>query len=519
MLIEQFLQNSAIKYCDKTALVVGSRRLTYGELDRQCNQLARVLVGEGIGRADRVAIYLENSVETVLAIHAVLKAGAVFLTVDPTMKAEKAAYILKDCRAAGLITSRRKWVAAQSELGEIPHLKTVVLSGPGPSDRGNGNQRFLSLEEVLAQEDSRPLGPNRNIDIDLAALIYTSGSTGRPKGVMLTHLNIVSAITSITTYLENTPDDVILNVLPLSFSYGLTQILTTFQVGATLVLEPSFAYPAVVLQRLVHERVSGFAIVPTIAAILLQMNLEKQDLSSLRYITNAAAPLSPERILQLRKALPHVKIYSMHGLTECIRTTYLPPDQIDVRTSSVGRGMPNVELYLVDEDGHRVGPGVVGELVARGSNVMRGYWEMPEETDRTLKPGPLPGEKVLLSGDLFRADEEGYLYFVSRKDDIIKTVGEKVSPKEVEDVLYTLNSVAEAAVIGVYDEVLGNAIKAVIVLQSGTQLSEQEVLRHCAKHLEAIKVPKFVEFRDELPKTPSGKINKRILKEQSGDAS
>ena len=519
MLVGEFLEDSAQRFCDKTALVAGDRRLTYGELDLHCNRLARALVAQGIGRGDRVAVYFDPSVETVLAIHAILKAGAVFLPVDPAAKSEKLAYVLCDCRAAGLITDRRKWDAVGPALGKTPQLKVVVLAGSGASDFRLNDKQFLSLEEILAQEDSRPLMESLSIDLDLAALIYTSGSTGRSKGVMLTHLNLVSAITSITTYLENTANDVILNVLPLSFSYGLSQVLTAFKAGATLVLERSFMYPAVVLDRLAKERVTGLAIVPTVAAILSQMNLEKLDVSSLRYITNAAAPLSPERLRTLKRLFPGAKIYSMHGLTECIRTTYLPPDQLDVRPTSVGRGMPNIELYVVDEKGERVGPGTVGELVVRGSNVMRGYWEMPEETDRALRPGPLPGEKVLFTGDLFKTDEEGYLYFVSRKDDIIKTVGEKVSPKEVEDVLYTLEGVAEAAVIGVPDAILGNAIKAVITVHPGAQLTEQSVRSHCSRHLEDIKVPKFVEFRDELPKTASGKINKQALKAPSGEAS
>ena len=222
--------------------------------------------------------------------------------------------------------------------------------------------------------------PKRAIDIDLAALIYTSGSTGNPKGVMLTHLNMVSAATSITTYLENTPDDIILNVLPLSFDYGLYQVLMAVKIGGTVVLERSFAYPQAVIRKLIEERVTGFPLVPTMSAILLQMDLSEIRLVQLRYITNTAAALPTEHILQLRKLFPHVRIYSMYGLTECKRVSYLPPEQLDLRPGSVGRGMPNEEVYVVDEQGSRVGPGVVGELVVRGANVMKGYWELPEET-------------------------------------------------------------------------------------------------------------------------------------------
>jgi acyl-CoA synthetase (AMP-forming)/AMP-acid ligase II len=261
---------------------------------------------------------------------------------------------------------------------------------------------------------------------------------------------------------------------------------------------------------LVSERVTGFPLVPTISALLLQMDLGKYDLSSLRYVTNTAAALPTAHILELRQRLPHVRLYSMYGLTECKRVSYLPPEQIDRRPTSVGRGMPNEEVYVIDEQGNRLVSGI-GELVIRGSNVMKGYWELPEETARMLRPGPLPGEMVLHSGDLFRMDEEGYLYFVGRKDDIIKTRGEKVSPREVENVLYELAGVAEAAVVGVPDAVLGQAVKAVLTLRDGATLGEQDVLRHCSRRLENFMVPKLVEFREAMPKTSTGKIDKKTL--------
>lgn len=328
---------------------------------------------------------------------------------------------------------------------------------------------------------------------------------------MLTHLNIVSAAVSITTYLENTAEDVVINVLPLSFDYGLYQVLMMFKVGGTVVLHDSFAYPKVVIDSMKAEGVTGLPIVPTMSAMLLQMDLSKYAFPQLRYISNTAAVWPVEHIRKLRTLFPKVKLYSMYGLTECKRVSYLPPDQVDVRPTSVGRGMPNEEVYIVDENGHPVGPGIVGELVVRGANVMKGYWESPEETARRLKPGPLPGEKVLYCGDLFRADDEGYLYFVGRKDDMIKTRGEKVSPREVEEVIYALEGVSEVAVIGVPDPILGSAIKAVLTTCPGAKVMKQDVLRHCAAKLEDFMVPKFVEFKDSLPKTESGKISKREI--------
>lgn len=514
MQLEEFLERSAQASPGKTALVCDGRRLTYEEIEAQANQLANALIQQGVQRWDRVAIFAPNCVETVIAIFAILKARAIFLLINPTTKHDKLAYILNNCRAVCLITNERLLPSALSAAGEVPSLRDIIVAGRVSSSPQVSNQRLTSMDELQARHSSeRPA--QRNIDVDLAALIYTSGSTGQPKGVMVTHLNMVSAATSITTYLENTPDDIIINVLPLSFDYGLYQLLMAFKIGGTLVLERSFTYLRATLETLARERVTGFPMVPTIASLLLQMDLANYTFPHLRYITNTAAALPVEHIRRLRQAFPAVTIYSMYGLTECKRVSYLPPDQLDLRPGSVGRGMPNEEVYIVDELGNRVVPGVVGELVVRGSNVMKGYWELPEESAKVLRPGPLPDEKVLYTGDLFRADEEGYLYFVGRKDDIIKTRGEKVSPREVENVLYTHPKIAEAAVIGVPDPMFGSAICAFVSLKPGEALSETELRAFCADRLEDFMVPKFVQFRASLPKSANGKIAKRELGAES----
>lgn len=512
MLVEQFLEASGRRFPGKTALVFKKQRLSYGDIERRSNQFAHALIAAGVQRGDRVAIYLENSPEAVLAVFAILKAGAVFLVVNPTTKADKLGYVLGNCRASAIVTTARKAASVRECLDGAQHLQTVFVAGRGEETRVETSKAWLSLEQVMRENSNESTAPpKRCIDVDLAALVYTSGSTGRPKGVMLTHLNMISAAASITTYLENSPDDVILDVLPLSFDYGLYQLLMAFKVGATLVLESSFAFPHAVLETAAREKITGLPIVPTISALLLQMDLKKYDFSNLRYITNTGAALPTEHILKLRKHFPNAKLYSMYGLTECKRISYLSPDQIDIRPTSVGKAIPNSEVFIVDEKGRGVGPGVVGELVVRGSNVMRGYWELPEETAKMLRPGPFPGENVLYTGDLFKMDEEGYLYFVGRKDDVIKTRGEKVSPKEVEDVLYRLDGVVEAGVFGVPDPILGQAIKAVISLRRGVRLSANDVLAHCRKHLEDFMVPKLVEFLEVLPKTPTGKISKLDL--------
>lgn len=510
MQLESFLERSAAALPAKTALVCGAQRVSYWELEANANRLAHGLIAGGITRGDRVAVYLDNSVEAVTAIFAVLKAGAVFMPVNPTTKADKLAYVLNNSRARGLIVAGRR----QAALGDIwestPHLASIIAVGD-ESISAVGKQVF-AYDEILATHalEVRPPG-KQCINLDLAALIYTSGSTGNPKGVMLTHLNMTSAAESITSYLENVASDVILNVLPLSFDYGLYQALMALKIGGTLVLERSFTYPHAVLARIAQEKVTGFPIVPTISAILLDMELSKYDLSSLRYVTNTAAALPTEHIHRLRGLLPHVRLYSMYGLTECKRVSYLPPEQLDIRPDSVGRGMPNEEVYVVDDQGLRVGANVTGELVVRGANVMSGYWELPEETDKRLRPGPLPGEKVLYTGDLFRSDEEGFLYFIGRKDDIIKSRGEKVAPKEVENALYDHPAVLEAAVVGLPDSILGQSIHAVVALKAGGEATEQDLLRHCRSRLEDFMVPQSIDFRAELPKSGNGKIDKKQL--------
>jgi long-chain acyl-CoA synthetase len=515
MQLEEFLELSAARFPDKIALVSGTRRLTYQALEDQANRLAHSLKELGVLPGDRVAICLENSIEAVLTIFATLKARGVFLPVSPSTKREKLTYILNNCRAKGIICPQMKLRELHDHADQLPHTTFAITTGAPQERERRKSLDIVSFEQCLNESTPGGRPSKRNIDIDLAALIYTSGSTGSPKGVMLTHLNMVSAATSITTYLENRQDDIILNVLPLSFDYGLYQVLMGFKIGGTVVLERSFAYPHTVLESIRKEKVTGFPIVPTIAALLLQMDLSKYDFSSLRYLTNTAAALPTHHIVKLRNLFPSAKLFSMYGLTECKRVSYLPPDQLDIRPSSVGRGMPNEEVYIVNDVGHRVGPGMVGQLVVRGSNVMKGYWEMPDATDEALKPGPLPGEKVLYTGDLFRMDEEGFLFFVGRKDDIIKSRGEKVSPKEVENVLASLDGVAEVAVLGVPDQILGQAVKAFIQPKQGTLLTEQDVLRHCSRHLEDFMIPKIIEFRTALPKTANGKINKRELEAPS----
>jgi acyl-CoA synthetase (AMP-forming)/AMP-acid ligase II len=324
---------------------------------------------------------------------------------------------------------------------------------------------------------------------------------------------MISAARSIIQYVGNVEDDVILDVLPLSFDYGLYQVIMAFMFGGTVVLEKSVLYFHTILERIAQEKVTGIPIVPTIVAILLKMEgLTQYDFSTLRYITNTGAALPVEHIRRLRSMFPEITMFSMFGLTECKRVSYLPPEEIDRIPSSVGKAMPNCEVFVVDEDGSEVAPGETGELIIRGSNVMQGYWRDPGTTARTYRDGLYPSARILYSGDYFRKDEQGYLYFLGRKDDMIKSKGERISPKEVENSISEIEGVSEVAVLGVPDEIFGQAIKAYIVPAPDVDLAEKQVLKHCAANMETFMVPKYIEFMDSLPKTPNGKIDKKQLK-------
>jgi amino acid adenylation domain-containing protein len=513
MLVQHFLETSAGRYPDKVALVCGERGLTYSEIEAQANRLAHALRDAGVQRGDRVTILLENSAEAVVAIFAALKADAVFMVLHPGTKPDRLAYLLDDAEPAALVTDSAHIREAAVTIGEAHSLRCLICVDGAeacPTVRDTQHLAVIEWADLKRYPAHRPA--TRTISMDLATLIYTSGSTGQPKGVMSTHLNVVSATSSINGYLHNTPEDIIIDLLPLAFDYGLYQIMLAFQVGARLVLEKGFAFPAHTVAVIEREKVTGLPGVPTLFALLLKYpDLLRRGLPSLRYITNTAAALPVSHIEQIRAAFPHVTLFSMYGLTECKRVSYLPPEQLDHRPASVGIAIPDTEVYVVDDEGRHLPPGEVGELVVRGAHVTRGYWRAPALTAQRFRPGPLPGETVLYTGDLFKTDQEGFLYFVARKDDIIKSRGEKVSPREVENVVCRMAGVAEAAVVGVPDPVLGQAVKLFVVPFAGAQLTERVVRAYCTRNLVDYMVPKYVEVVTELPRTGNGKVDKKLL--------
>ena len=485
------LDAAAARVPDKAAVVDPDRMLSYSELAHRVDALAARLRTAGVERGDRVAVVLPNGVEAAVAIYGVMRAGAAFSPVNTTMKRAKLGHVLSDAGVAAVICDPERSDLVRAALSPSPETPVIT-----------------DIEHAV---DDVQLPP-RPLTGDLAAVIYTSGSTGDPKGVTLSHGNMTFAADSIIEYLEMQESDTILCVLPLSFDYGLYQLLMSVRVGATLVIERGFAFPGRVVQLLERHRVTGLPGVPTVFQVLTSLRgLAERRLPDLRFVTNTAAALPAPTIAAIRRTFPNARLYSMYGLTECKRATYLPPDQLDVRPNSVGIPIPGTEAWIEDEDGNVLGPNEVGELVIRGAHVMQGYWNDPETSDRRLRPGRWPWERVLLTGDLFRSDEEGYLYFVGRRDDLIKSGGEKVYPREVEDVLHDAPGVREAAAVGVPDRLLGTAIFAHVSPHPGVSLDEAGLRAHCASHLEDYKVPRRVIVHAELPKTSNGKIDRVSL--------
>lgn len=492
---------------DRIVLIVGGDSYTFSELAGAAQRLAGALRHAGLKRGDRVALFLDNSHACVVSIFGTLIAGGVFVLINPQTKAEKLEFILRDSGAHTLIAEPRLEELFVQALRQLERPPVLLRAGP-PADKS------ASWLENAIQSNAPPNAPAPVIPLDLAAIIYTSGSTGTPKGVMQTHQSMVFATGSLIEYLRLTRSDRLLCVLPLSFDYGLYQLLMAVALGACLILERSFTFLGQTLERLRNERVTTLPGVPTIFATLIAAHHR----SSLRFphvtrLTNTAAALPDEFTHTLREIFPNALLYKMYGLTECKRVSYLEPELIAAKPGSVGKAIPGTEVYLLSEDGNPVPAGEIGTLYVRGPHIMAGYWNRPNLTEQMLKPGKFPGERVLCTHDLFRTDADGFLYFVGRTDDIIKTRGEKVSPTEVENTLHRIPGVREAVVIGVPDPLLGEAIHAYVVTDSTPSLTAHAIRTACAATLEPHMVPSKITICAQLPRSQNGKINKRILLE------
>lgn len=515
--VHGFLERSAEANPDRPALWVPDAWHTFASLNAEANRLARLFMKSGLSRGDRVGLLLENGREYVVTYYAILKAGGITVAINTESTADDVSYIARDCGLRFLVTNDRfvrslgesDGEPAKDGRQEWPEFLSPVFVWTASPDTGRHIFRdTVKLPDSLAGESAADPGI-RIIDLDVASIVYTSGSTGRPRGVVLSHLNIVSNTRSIVDYLELTDNDRIMVVLPFYYIYGKSLLNTHFSVGGSVLIDNRFLYPHVVLQTMQKQAATGFAGVPSTYTILLRRsNLKAFRFPHLRYLTQAGGAMAPAIQKEVVEAFAPARLYVMYGATEAsARLSYLNPSDLPRKWGSIGKAIPNVDLFVADEAGQPLPPGEEGELVARGSNIMSGYWNHPEETAKVLKNG------LYYTGDLGKTDDEGFLYIVGRSKDMIKIGGNRVGAKEIEDALYEHPAVIEAAVISVSDDILGEAPKAFLVVKKEHRDTiAAEIPVFLQGRLAAYKIPKLYEIRKSLPKNESGKIQKLKLR-------
>jgi len=511
-LLHELIAVSAARNGLAPALTYGANRLSYGDLNSAVNDCASGLMALGVQRGERVAIYLEKRFETVIASFAAPAAGAVFVPLNPLLKAEQVAFILRDCDVRVLITSPDRHALLAESLADCPALRNVVLTEVGAANT-------TPWADLLAAP--RRAG-HRVIDTDMAAILYTSGSTGRPKGVVLSHRNMVAGGKSVASYLDNRPGDTLLAALPLSFDAGFSQLTTAFHVGARVVLL-NYLMPRDVLKAMVREQVTGLTAVPPLYIQLSQLEWPAEIAAHLRYFANTGGRMPRETLDALRSRVPAARPFLMYGLTEAFRSTFLPPEEVDRRPDSIGKAIPNAEILVLREDGSECAADEPGELVHRGALVGLGYWNDAEKTAERYKllPAGVAGtqsglqlpEYAVFSGDNVRRDAEGFLYFIGRRDEMMKTSGYRVSPTEVEEVLYATKRVGECVAFGVDHPSWGQAIQVIATAAPGSDtLDVAALLADCRQRMPAYMVPVGIEvLSGPLPRNPNGKIDRKLL--------
>jgi acyl-CoA ligase (AMP-forming) (exosortase A-associated) len=500
---------------DAPALLYKQESLTFAQLASEVQRFSESLCGLGLAANERVAIYLPKQLEVVIGVFGAAAAGGVAVPINPMLKAQQVSHILRDCNVRFLITSPSRARQLLEILPDCHDLDFMVLTSAVDELPQVAGVTALSWQDLM---NTPGLKPPRRIDSDMAAILYTSGSTGLPKGVVLSHLNMVAAADSSSEFLRLTASDRLLAVLPLSFDYGLSQLTTAYYVGASVVLM-DYLLPREVVAAVVRYGVTGISAVPPIWNQLAVLDWPEEAGKSLRYITTSGGAARRSTLDRLRSKLPNTLIYQMYGLTEAFRSAYLPPQEIDERPGSVGKALPNVELMIVREDGSRCAPDEPGELVHRGSLVAMGYWNDPERTAQRFRqaPGQLAGipipELAVWSGDQMRMDADGYLYFESRRDEMIKTSGYRVSPQEVEEIVFASGLVAEAVALGVAHPELGQAI-ILLVHPATDDIDVAVLLALCRKEMPTYMVPELIELNSDLPRNPNGKIDRAQISTQ-----
>jgi acyl-CoA ligase (AMP-forming) (exosortase A-associated) len=517
-LAHELIYDTARRFPDRPALTFRDDRLTYRDLATAVASVANGLIGYGAARRDRIAVYLDKRPETVIALFGAAAAGGAFVPINPVLRPHQVAHIMRDCNVRILVTNADRLASLADGLGDCPDLETIVLVDGAAGTAG----RCRVIEWAALAATATSLNPRpRMIDTDMAAILYTSGSTGSPKGVVLSHRNLVVGAESVSQYLENDELDRILSVLPLSFDAGLSQLTTAFNVGAELVLM-NYLLARDVARACARHDITGLTCVAPLWIQLAQIDWSEGG-RSIRYFANTGGHMPRQTLQQLRTALPAAKPYLMYGLTEAFRSTYLDPAEVDNRPDSIGKAIPNAEIMVVRPDGTPCNPDEEGELVHRGALVSLGYWNDPERTAIRFKPAPgqppeLPNpELAVWSGDVVRKDAEGFIYFVGRNDEMIKTSGYRVSPTEIEEVVYASGLIGEAVALGIAHPSLGQAIAVVATGRDGAELDSEALLAHCRRELPKYMVPEALIPHAGLPRSPNGKIDrKQIEREISG---
>jgi len=514
MLIGEILSEAAARGAARPAVWDGSRWHTYGELEARANALANFLRAIGTRPGDRVALLFENSADYVVAHFAALKAGAVEVSLNTELTGPNLCWVLDHCEARVLIAAARLAMRGRDHLARsraVEHLVLDAAARPGFTLSAKCVvHRWDFGAPPISPAEAAPPPPDR-IDTDLASIVYTSGSTGDAKGVMLTHRNLVTNTRSIVQYLGLRADDRMMVVLPFHYIYGRSLLYTHFFSGGSIVIDNRFAFPTVVVDAMQTHEVTALAGVPSTFAILLRKtDIRARTLPHLRLLTQAGGGLSPALQREVVDTFRSARFFVMYGATEAApRLTYVEPEKLPQKWGSIGRAIPDVEVIVADDSGQPLPRRVVGEIAARGENIMRGYWKDPDATARVLRHG------YYFTGDLGYVDDDGYIFLTGRSSDIIKSGGNRVSAKEIEDALHEIPGVVEAAVIAMPDEIRGEAITAVIVCTPPPP-SEQHVLHLLSQRLPAFKLPNRIEFRDSLPKNASGKIIKSALTSGAG---
>lgn len=506
--VHHLLEEAATRHPQRPALTAGATTATYAEAWLEVRRLAAGMARLDLARGDRVAVYLDKRIETVTSMLATSLADAAFVPVNPVLKPRQVGHVLDDSGAAVLVTSARRWATLWGAL-DLAALRHVVLVDDVPDATDGDGPVLHAYSDLLLDAHDRPSA--RPPDLDMAAILYTSGSTGLPKGVVLSHRNLVVGAEAVSSYLGNTADDVILAALPLSFDAGLSQVTTAMSVGAHVVLA-NYLLPRDLIGLCARHGVTGLTCVPPLWVQLVDQDWPEEASLALRYFANTGGRMPATTLKRLRDVFPAARPYLMYGLTEAFRSTYLDPVEVDRRPDSIGKAIPDAEILVLRPDGSVCDPGEEGELVHRGPLVALGYWNDPVRTAERFRPLPAAAwespERAVWSGDSVVADEDGFLYFVGRTDEMLKTSGYRVSPTEIEEAAYETGMVRDAVALGLPDEQLGHLVVLAVSPHPGASVEPRSLLGALRKELPLFMVPAEVVVRDELPRSPNGKFDR-----------